>query len=153
MTRKVPIDWDDLELAFTMHSEEQSSYLDLKTGKVELAANDLTGRDAGLSEEEVETGFAEGYLVPIEPPSSSDEYQWMVEFTETVADRRLRELLGLALDGRGAFRRFKAVLSEHPTERERWFAFHEECIHRAMNEWLAEHDIEPTTRPPRKRTN
>ena len=88
MTRKVPIDWDDLELAFTMHSEEQSSYLDLKTGKVELAANDLTGRDAGLSEEEVETGFAEGYLVPIEPPSSSDEYQWMVEFTETVADRR-----------------------------------------------------------------
>lgn len=153
MTRKIPIDRDDLELAFTMHSEEQRSYLDLNTGKIELAANDLIGHDAGLSEEEVETGFAEGYLVPIEPLSSSDEYQWMVEFTETVANDRLRELLDLALDGRGAFRRFKAVLSEHPAERERWFAFHEECIHRAMNEWLAEHDIEPTTRPPRKRTN
>jgi hypothetical protein len=34
-------------------------------------------------------------------------YQDMVDFTETVADPHLRELLQVALNGRGAFRRFK----------------------------------------------
>ena len=114
MTHRIPIDWDDLEIALTMHMEEVSNYLDLRTGRVELAANELLGNDAGLSEEEVQTGFLKGYLIHIEPLSSSVEYGWMVEFAETVADRRLREKLDVALDGRGAFRRFKDVLAIIP---------------------------------------
>ena len=151
MTQKVPLDWDDLELALTIHTEETSSYLNLRTGKVELAANDIIGHDAGLSEEEVEAGFIEGYLVSIEPLSASDEYRWMVEFADTVADRRLCEMLEVALDGRGAFRRFKDVLSKSPTERERWFAFHDGRLRDAIDEWLADHDIEPTI-PRRKKS-
>jgi hypothetical protein len=76
----------------------------------------------------------------------------MAAFVETVADRRLREMLDLALDGRGAFRRFKAVLSDHPVERERWFAFRQEHLDQDMKEWLAENDIEPTTRLPKRGT-
>jgi hypothetical protein len=151
MAHRVPIDWDDLEIALTVRMDEQSSYLDLRTGKVELAANEIIGSDAGLSEEEVETGFAEGYLIPIEPLSSQVEYRWMAEFTETVADRRLREMLELAIDGRGAFRGFKAVLSDYPDERERWFAIRQERLDQEMKEWLAENDIEPTTPLPRRR--
>lgn len=150
MTHKIPIDWDELELALTMHSEEMSNYLNLKTGKVELAANDFVGHDAGLSEEEVEAGFGEGYLVPIEPLSSSLEYGWMVEFAGTVTDGRLREKLEVALDGRGAFRRFKNVLADYAADRERWFAFRDTRLREAMIEWLSENDIEPATRPPRK---
>jgi hypothetical protein len=119
MAQRVPVDWDDLELALTMHSDEQSCYLNLRTGKIELAANSLTGDDVGLSEEEVEAGFAEGYLIPVEPISSRVEYDWMVEFAETVANRRLREMLDLALDGRGTFHRFKVALANYPAERER----------------------------------
>jgi hypothetical protein len=152
MTHRIPIDWDELEIALTMHMEEVSNYLDLRTGRVELAANELLGNDAGLSEEEVQTGFLKGYLIHIEPLSSSVEYGWMVEFAETVADRRLREKLDVALDGRGAFRRFKDVLADYPAERERWFAFHDTRLRQAMEEWLADHDIEPTTPPPRKKS-
>jgi hypothetical protein len=72
----------------------------------------------------------------------------MVEFADSVADRPLREKLELALDGRGAFRRFKNVLAGYPSERERWFAFHHERLQEAMEEWLADNDIEPTTPPP-----
>ena len=50
----------------------------------------------------------------------------------------------MALDGRGAFRRFKDVLADYPAERERWFGFRDECLRQAMDEWLADHDIEPT---------
>lgn len=152
MTHRIPIDWDELEIALTMHMEEVSNYLDLRTGKIELAANDFVGKDVGLSEEEVETGFLKRYLIPIEPLSSSVEYGWMVEFAETVADRGLREKLEVALNGRGAFRRFKDVLADYPAERERWFAFHDTRLRQAIDEWLADHDIEPTTLPPRKKS-
>ncbi len=151
MAQRVPVDWDDLELALTMHSDEQRCYLNLRTGKIELAANSFTADDVGLSEEEVETGFAEGYLIRVEPISSRVEYGWMAEFAETVADRRLREMLDLALDGRGAFRRFKDVLSNYPAERERWFAFHQERLDQEMQDWLAENEIEPTNPLPKRR--
>ena len=148
MGQKLPIDWDDLELAFTMHMEEQTSYLDLRTGKVEISIDPMLVGEAGPSEEEIESGVAKGYLIHIEPISSSVEYGWMVEFAESVTDPRLREKLEVALDGRGAFRRFKNVLADYPGERERWFAFRDGQLGQAMKEWLADHDIEPATRPP-----
>jgi hypothetical protein len=151
MARRVAVDWDDLELALTMHSDEQSCYLNLRTGKIDLGASSFTGDDVGLSEEEIETGFSEGYIIPVEPISSQVEYGWMAEFAETVVDRRLRQMLDLALDGRGAFRRFKDVLSNFPAERERWFGFHQERFDQEMQEWLAENEIEPTTPLPKKR--
>jgi hypothetical protein len=149
MTRRAPVDWDELEIALTMDSDELRNYLNLRSGKVEIAANDLTGD--GLPEEEVETGFAEGYLIAVEPISSQAEYRWMADFAETVADRRLPDMLELALDGRGAFGRFKRVLSDHPAERERWFAFHQERLDEAMKHWLSDNDIEPTTPFPQRR--
>jgi hypothetical protein len=151
MARSVPIDWDDLEMALTMHMEEHTCYLNLRTGKVEMAADSLLGDDVGPSEEEIDTGLAEGYLIHIEPLSSSVEYDWMVEFAESVSDPRLREKLEVALDGRGAFRRFKNVLADYPSERECWFAFRDGQLWKAMEEWLVDHDIEPTTPPPERK--
>ena len=71
----------------------------------------------------------------------------MEEFTGTVGAARLRDRLEVALDGRGAFRRFKNVLLDFPAERERWFAVRDERLRAAAREWLAEQGIEPTTTP------
>ena len=35
--RRVPVDWDDLELAPTMHSDELASYLDVRTGEIRVS--------------------------------------------------------------------------------------------------------------------
>lgn len=67
----------------------------------------------------------------------------MVEFTETVSNRRLREKLDIALDGRGAFGRFKRVLENYPEERERWFDTKLAALSEIIREWLNELDIEP----------
>ena len=72
----------------------------------------------------------------------------MAEFAESVSDPQLEELLQVAIQGRGAFGRFKRVLSDHPAERERWFALRNERMLGVMQDWLADHDIEPTTKPP-----
>ena len=156
--RQVPIDWNDLEMAFVSRMDEWTCYLDLRTGKVhvvstsslELGDDALGDEEEALSEEAIDAGLAQGWLLSIEPVESPEEYRWMVEFTASAGDPRLRELLEVALDGRGAFRRFKDVLAKWPQQRVRWFAFHDECLRNAMQEWLAAHEIEPTTTPPRR---
>lgn len=60
----------------------------------------------------------------------------MIDFAETVADGRLGELLLVALRGKGAFRRFKNVLSSYPREREQWFSFKDERMMERIKEWL-----------------
>jgi hypothetical protein len=145
LRKRVPVDWDDLELALTWQSDELHCVLDLRTGTVRHCSRFADARDDfELSEDELDEGEAEGYLVRIEPIESSVEYRWMAEFAACVADSRLRDHLEIALHGRGAFRRFKDVLGRHPVAREQWFRFHDERVQQAMREWLEEHGIEPT---------
>jgi hypothetical protein len=51
-----------------------------------------------------------------------------------------------AIDGKGAFRRFKDVLMSHGAERERWFAFRSERLRVFMEAWLAAHALKPVPR-------
>ena len=151
--RRIPVNWADLEMALTSNADEWACYLDGRNGEVQMVPIDRYGTsDHWPSEEEIDAGFAAGHLIHIEPLGSSIEYGWMTEFAESVADARLRSRLEIALDGRGAFRRFKNALVGHPAERERWFAFRDARVRAAAREWLVEQGIEPTTsRPERQR--
>jgi hypothetical protein len=144
--RRVPVNWDDLDMALTSNSGEHACYLDLRTGEVQVVPVDrFDAGDDWPSDEDVEADLDAGHLVPVEPLGSSVEYGWMAEFAETVSDPRLRDRLEVALDGRGAFRRFKNTLLGHPAERQRWFAFRDARLHAAARAWLADHEIRPTT--------
>ena len=149
--RKVPVDWDDLEMALTTNASEFTCYLDVRNGEVQMVTAGHLGLDEDRpAEEEIDAALAAGYLIHVEPLGSSVEYGWMAEFAGTVGDARLRDLLEVALNGRGAFRRFKDVLHDHPAERERWFAFRDGQVRAAAQEWLAENGIDPTTAPSRR---
>jgi hypothetical protein len=149
--RRVPVNWDDLEMALTSNDAEWTCYLDVRTGDVHMIPVDRLDDDRDLpSEEELDDALAGGHLVRVEPLGSRVEYRWMEEFAETVGDARLRDRLEVALDGHGAFRRFKNVLLDSLEERERWFVFRDERLRAAAREWLAEHGIEPTTTAPER---
>lgn len=141
-TRRLSIDWGELEMALTWHTDEGGHYLDLTSGQVVS----FTGLDDELAEGEIDAGLSEGRLIPIEPLPSSVEYGWMSEFADSVADSSLRRLLEVALGGKGAFRRLKDVLGDFPAERKRWFAFRDERVRKAAREWLEENSIEPVKR-------
>jgi len=66
----------------------------------------------------------------------------MEDFIATVEDEHLAELLEVAINGKGAFRRFKDVLLNYLEERERWFKFKDERMEQRALEWLD--DIEVT---------
>ena len=70
-------------------------------------------------------------------------YTDMETFIATVASARLRERLGAAIRGRGAFRRFKDVLAGYPEERGRWFAFKDGRVRERVRDWLASEGIAP----------
>ena len=82
------------------------------------------------------------YICIPERPSY-EGYNLMVEFTEKVEDELLREKLSIALDGKGAFRRFKNVMLDYPDYREKWFKFRDERINKKVIEWLNNIGIEP----------
>ncbi|MCX6031348.1 MAG: UPF0158 family protein [Chloroflexi bacterium] len=71
---------------------------------------------------------------------SHEGYREMEDFIATARDDHVRELLEVAIMGRGAFRRFKDVLLSYP--RERWFKFRDEKMFDRVYEWLEEHDIQ-----------
>lgn len=142
--RQIPVNWDDLEMALTTNADEWTCYLDLRSGEVQMVPVDRLGVDGEWpSEDEIDEGLDAGHLIHVEPLGSSVEYGWMAEFTATVGDARQRDRLEVALDGRGAFRRFKNVLLDAPAERERWFVFRSERLGAAAREWLGAQRIEP----------
>jgi predicted nucleotidyltransferase len=75
-------------------------------------------------------------LRPIEPTPSGEGYGDMQDFIGLVRDSRARGLLERAIEGRGAFRRFKDTLFEFPELREAWSRFHDVRVERRGIEWL-----------------
>ena len=74
---------------------------------------------------------------------SAAAYQSMVEFIETVDDLPLREELSGALDGKGAFRKFKDILLDRNKERKRWHGHNAKTMKAEITVWLSSVGIEP----------
>ena len=129
---KLPkVDKDQLIWALEDNSGMDEYYLDLETGKIVSNFEGLLA-ELGIDEEDLES---ERYWY-IDPISSREAYNFMVEFIETVKDQELKKRLSIAIDGRGAFRMFKATVSEYPEEQERWFKFHDTKMEEYADEWL-----------------
>jgi predicted nucleotidyltransferase len=75
--------------------------------------------------------------VEIDPVTSRESYRDMSDFTAGVQHRRAAALLDRAIDGRGAFRRFKNTLFEFPEVRDQWYRFRDARSRRRAVDWLA----------------
>ncbi len=138
--RKVPIAWEALEDAFENNAPEVHSYLHLETGEVIRIVDGIA--DPAMHQRVMKDA---SYL-RIDPVSSREQYRWMERFIATVEENEFRDKLVRAIDGKGAFRRFKDVLMSYPVDRERWFAFRSERLRACMEAWLLAHGIEAEER-------
>ncbi|HET8659363.1 MAG TPA: UPF0158 family protein [Micromonosporaceae bacterium] len=81
-------------------------------------------------------------LVCITPLPSYVWYEDMVDFTDQVDDERARRRLERAIQGRGAFRRFKDELhEEYPHLLSAWYAFRDARATRRAVEWLVDSSL------------
>ena len=104
----------------------------------------ITAYDDEAEWQRAEIDAAEpGRYLQVPRADSREGYADMQHFTDTVSDELLQELLNVAIQGRGAFRRFKDVLARHPGEQQRWFEFQAARLGARAREWLAEEGYEP----------
>jgi hypothetical protein len=143
-SKTIKVKWDYVETAFERNSPDLQSYIDRDTGDVVVVVDGMPEDD----ESRKKIAQSPERYVRIEPASSREQYRWMERFVASVQDPDLRERLLLAIDGKGAFRRFKDVLLSYPVERERWFTYRADLLHHHINEWFELKGLVPDPPPP-----
>ncbi len=139
--RRLEISWEALEDAFENNAPEVHSYMHMATGEVLRVVD-------GVADPAMHQRIAgDGNYLRVDPVSSREQYRWMERYIATVTEPDLRARLMTAIDGKGAFRRFKDVLMAFPADREKWFEFRTERLRSCMEAWLVAHKIEATARP------
>jgi hypothetical protein len=78
----------------------------------------------------------EGRYVRIPEREPQKAYKTMADFIDTVENPILKEELSRALNGRGAFRKFKDVLIHYPKERKRWHGYNAKAVKKEIIEWV-----------------
>lgn len=86
--------------------------------------------------------------VPVEVIPSRIQYQWICDFTASLEDQNSRVRVEAAINGKGAFRRFKDILLTMPEERKQWFDYRDQRMRTRIAEWVGEHNIIPLNPAP-----
>ena len=143
---KLKVNIAELIDAFEMGSIEYQAYLELETGAILFGESlDVDEFELGQIQDELSSEEAESVgtrFIAIPWVESREGYRDMELFIDTVEDNHMQQLLTVAIDGQGAFRRFKNVLYGQPEERERWFAFKNDRMRQRVLEWLDNEGIE-----------
>jgi hypothetical protein len=95
-----------------------------------------------------ETDEDEDRWLSVAGEGSRESYRDMEAFIESLADPDQADRLWTAIQGPGAFRRFKDALGRTPDELNRWFAFSEERQRGRARAWLVHAGYNPSPRPP-----
>ena len=156
LMKKLKVDVEDI--AMIMENQDRFGnqyYLDTETGETVAIPDELmSALEEGESCEglpawelkllplakEIFEGNNRYEEIPVRP--SYDGYNLMVQFSEGVSNKRIQRELSIALDGRGAFRRFKNVLMEYPEVEKQWFQFKAERDKEEVKDWLESIGIE-----------
>ena len=141
----LPVDLEELADVLDGAPGEGDGRLDRLTGDVWPAAAIDYALDAG--DEAIDVDDPDHWLV-IVPEGSCAGYDDMASFIATLSDSTLIDRLERAIDGRGAFRRFRDTLSATPKEFTRWHRFAGDRQRGRARAWLADHGYQPHPTPP-----
>ena len=136
----VRVDFEELRFAMEDASYEHHYFLDTETGEV-IPVSEYDDDEESRQRLEAIDEAEPGRYLQVPRAESSDSYEDMQEFIDTVSDKPLQQLLEVAIHGKGAFRRFKDVLARDPAEQQRWFAFRMERLNTRVREWLADEGV------------
>ncbi len=140
--KTLKVEMSELVMAMNDGSYDTEYYLDMETGEVITIFEDSEYMEeykeilAAIEDE------SERYVY-IDEVESWDAYRDMEEFISTVKDEQLKKLLLVAIDGKGAFSRFRKVIWEYPEATDRWFALKKEKDRQRALKFLDAIGVEP----------
>ena len=156
--KELKVDLEDISIEMDTDRWQNQAYFDTETGDIIYIPTELNEDNvyddeyiANLPDwekemvEKVRVVYEdEGGRYEIIPERASFEaYDIMVKFTEELDDLTVSEKLFDALDGKGAFRRFKNVISRYTEIKEQWYRYKLEVEKQEVREWLWSIGIEP----------
>ncbi len=151
----VPVKLTDVVQAVKTQSDQSSCYLDRETGKIELVS-DYDFEAAEKGETPVDSagvpwpGAAlarrilddEGdSFVQLPTTRQISEYRIIKRFCGTVKDRWMADRLFAAINGQGAFRRFRAEIRRLGIDDD-WQAYRRLSMRQVASEWCEDHGVE-----------
>jgi hypothetical protein len=138
------IPWSDLEIAFCNTTPGFRRYLDLDLGRVVTIQVHLLANLTTLQQVTAEPQR----FIRIQAIASREQHGWMSRFVATIEDPGLRARLTEAIEGMGAFQRFKQILRAEPAERHRWFELRAALLRAHIEGWLRLQGITACEGPP-----
>jgi len=138
--RELTIDWAALHSAFQMNMPEVRCFFSLEDGRVLK----LPPGDTALAAVRADPQR----YVPVEAIPSRIQYQWLDEFIHSIEEGELRTRMEAAINGKGAFRRFKDILLTEPELRRRWFEYRDQMMRLRIVEWIREQGVMPLNEAP-----
>jgi hypothetical protein len=154
MKRKVPVKLDDLVNEIEMQMDETFTYINTYTGEViTIMSEEMRAAEDEEPLEKYPDWQRENIEEAIKILEDEDdaylyftlrneyqEYEIIEEFIGTLSDDEVREELFDAIQGRGAFRRFKDGIIEHGVEKQ-WYEYKEKKLKKIVIEWCKEKDL------------
>jgi hypothetical protein len=148
----VPVDLEDIVDALRGSDPFGGGRLNLRTGEVILNPSfdpfglDPAGEDNEDKNEDEQEEGDDGWLT-VEPLGSRPGYRDMERFIATCRDALTVDQLTRAIDGTGAFRRFRITLEAWPELENSWYRYDEERWRGRAREWLADAGFRPASGP------
>jgi hypothetical protein len=143
LLRPLPVDLE--ELAGVLEGDPLNG-----GGRIDLRTGDVWPQPAiEYAEETEEDDDDEERWLWVECEGSREGYRDMELFIAALDNTDQMDRLGIAISGRGAFRRFKDQLSRWPELLERWYAFSEDRQRGRARAWLAGEGYAPAPHQPR----
>lgn len=138
MLRPLRVDLDELSGLLEGDPALGGGRIDLVTGECWPRQFDF---DEGEDDEDPDR------WLPVWCEGSGDGYRDMELFISTVGDADFADRLGIAIAGRGAFGRFKAILTRCEDQQRRFYLFAEERQRGRARAWLAGRGYRAAARP------
>lgn len=146
LLRSIPVDLEELAGVLEGDPLRGGGRIDLRSGEVWPQSVWDYAEEAGDDEDEDEDDDA--HWLRVHCDGSRRGYRDMEFFIELMENPPVADRLARAIQGRGAFRRFKDVLSGWPDLLERWYGFSDDRQRGRARAWLAAEGYTPA--PPQR---
>ena len=143
LLRPLSIDLEELAMALEGDPVEGGGQIDLRSG--EVWPQSVIEYEIESGEEDKDFDDPDRWLW-VHSEGSRAGYRDMEWFIDDLEDPEVADRLSIAITGRGAFRRFKDVLSRWPDLMERWHGFSEDRQRGRARSWLADQGYTATPR-------
>jgi hypothetical protein len=120
-----------------MSMNDSRSFINIETLEVDIHPDEDYFSFGDMEDTALEAVNDPDKFLALDHIRSSDAFQVMEAFTETVNNKNLQNRLTQALERKKPFANFKAIIDDS-SERQNWFAFRDAAYAAIAKEWLEE---------------